>query len=107
MYTNEDKKTDKVKYTNELMAKRDELTKSLVDLKPGTAEFKDTRDAIEGINRILNERTNTRMNILKIGGMLLLTVVGLGCAHWDDISDSVPGKFVGKFVDGLFNRISK
>lgn len=107
MYTNEDKKSKKVKYTKELKAKRDALAAEMVSMEPGTTAFKERSEAIERINRILNEKTNTWMNALKIGGMLLMTAVGLGIAHWDDVSDSIPGKFVSKAVDGLLNRISR
>ena len=97
----------KVNYKKLLKKKRDELTESLVEMKPDSEEFKSTRAAIEDIDKILNEKSNVLMNGLKIGGMLALTALGLGLSHWDDIGDSIPGKFVSRFTDGLFNRISK
>lgn len=104
---NESPKAKRIKYTKELKAKRDALAAEMATMEPGTTAFKERREAIEGIDRILHEKTNTLMNGLKIGGMLLMTAVGLGVAHWDDISDSIPGKFVSKAVDGLLNRISR
>ena len=104
---NGEKKAEKIKYTKLLEEKRDELTKKLSGLDPGTEKFDNTRKAIEDIDKILNEKKGVLMNGLKIGGMLLLTALGLGLAHKDDIGDSIPGKFVSKFVDGMFNRISK
>lgn len=107
MDTNGNQKTKKVVYARELAAKRDELTIKLKDLDPASDEFKACRSAIEDINRILNERTNTRSNVLKIGGMLFLTALGLGFAHKDDIGTTIPGKYVSKLVDGLLNRVSR
>ena len=103
----ETKKPKKVNYVKVLDEKRAELAEKLRELNPGSEEYEITRKAIEDISRILNERSNTGANILKIGGVLLLTVFGLGLAHWDDIGDSIPGKFVSKFTDGIMNRLSR
>lgn len=104
---NGENKKEKVNCTKLLEEKRNELIMKLKELSPGTEEFDITRKAIDDIQHTLNEKRGVLLNGIKIGGMLLLTAIGLGLAHLDDIGDSIPGKFVSKFVDGCFNRISK
>lgn len=99
-------KVGKFNYRKVLEEKRNELVRALAALSPSSEEFKNTRQAIEDIDKILNEKRNVMLNGLKIGGMLLLTALGLGLAHWDDIGDSIPGKFVSRFTDGMFNRLT-
>lgn len=107
METNETQKAKKVSYTKELRAKRDELTVRLKSLDPTQEEFEKVRNAIEQIDKILNEKTSSRWRGAQVGGMLFLTAVGIGLAHRDDIGTSIPGKFVSKIVDNLFSKIQR
>lgn len=100
-----EQKFDYVKALNE---RRNELYHLLEKTEAGSDDWRKVTQAIKDIDELLknandisNEKSKTVWNALKIGGLLLLTAGGLLWAHHDDISDSIPGKFLSKFVDGL------
>lgn len=107
----------------------DDLYSYLAWEKPGTDAYKQIVQAIESVNhRIanLNEKskmekereinlekvaieektakTNNVWTAVKVIGTLALGVIGLGLAHKDDIGDTIPGKYVSKFVDTVIFR---
>jgi len=91
-----------------LRERRNELIVLMNKSKVGSDEYADAKQGIEDIDELLknagdisNEKSKTFWNALKVGGMLLLTGAGLVWAHHDDKSDSIPGKFLSKFVEGL------
>ena len=92
----------------ELKNRRDELIKILNSSKIGSDEYNAANKGINDIDALLknagdirNEKSKTVWNALKIGSMIALTGAGLVWAHHDDISDSIPGKYLSRFVDGL------
>lgn len=98
----------KFKDTEALRERRNDLIDIMNNSTIGSKEYLDAKQGIKDIDELLknaddisNEKSKTRWNALKIGGMLLLTAAGLVWAHHDDISESIPGKFLSKFVDGL------
>lgn len=113
---NNEKKTKKrkVDVIKELEESKEKLILRFKTLKVGTEEYNECKKAIDDIDSLLkqskdmeNAQSNKIWNAVKVGGMILLTAVGLCWAHKDDISESIPGKYLSHFVDGLFNRISR
>ena len=95
----------KKNYVKRLKEIREQLTLDLTRMTPGTEEFEATVNGIKSIDDILHERTNTRWKVINIAGLLILGIVGLGFAHIDDIGDTIPGKYVSKFVESIVRRV--
>lgn len=100
-----DVKPKKIGYEKELKLKRDSLAQELAGMTPGTDEFTDTQQAIKNIDEILNAKSGARWKAVQVAGLILVSALGLGLAHKDDIGDTIPGKYVSKFVDTIFKRL--
>ena len=102
-------------YRKELEKRRDELTVMLKGAKLGSDDYNKYKAGIKDIDDILKDaddsdakkkeaeskKKQSRWTAVKVIGGLGLGVAGLLFAHKDDISDSVPGKYLHGFVDKI------